>query len=95
MGEFAKVIQPHLDAHGIEGPEELARRLREAGIPRGAKQVRGWMAGDPGNAGPRDVLVMERIFELSEKETDAVEEAFLRDVRAEMEATRKERAGDE
>jgi hypothetical protein len=56
------------------------------------------MSGDPGHAGPGDVLAMERIFELDEEEADAVEEAFIYDLRAHDEAIRrrhKERVGDE
>ena len=82
MGEFARVIQPHLNAHGIEGPEELARRIRAVGVHRGGPEVRRWMCGDPNHAGPQDVLAMERIFGLDDAETDAVEAAFGRDVRA-------------
>jgi hypothetical protein len=45
------------------------------------------MSGDPGQVGPGDVLAMERIFDLSGEEFDAVENAFRRDVRVQMEAT--------
>jgi hypothetical protein len=83
MGEFAKVIQPHLEAHGIEGPVELARRIREAGRFRGAPEVRRWMDGDPGSAGYGDLVAIQRAFGLDDEETDSVEEAFYRDLRAE------------
>ena len=95
MGEFAKVIQPHLDAHGIEGPEDLARKIRAAGEWRGAPEVRRWMSGDPSVAGYGDLFAIERIFDLNDEEAAAVEAAFIRDVRAQMEATRKERARSE
>ena len=82
MGEFARVIQPYLDAHGIEGPEELARRIRTTGVEdRGASEVEQWMSGDPVHAGPGDVLAMERIFGLSDEEVSTLQEAFMADVR--------------
>ena len=81
MGEFARVVQPHLDAHGIEGPEELARRLRADGELREAHEVEQWVSGNPVHAGPGDVLAMERIFGLSDEEVSALQEAFMADVR--------------
>jgi hypothetical protein len=72
MGEFAKVIQPHLHALGIEGPEELARRPRGAGVHRGAPEVRRWMSGDPGVSGYGDLFTLERIFDLEDEESRAV-----------------------
>ena len=88
MGEFAKVIQPHLDEHGIEGPEDLARKIRAAGVFRGAPVVRAWMDGEPRHAGFRDLDALERILNLSDEESEAVEAAFIRDVRATREARR-------
>jgi hypothetical protein len=88
MGEFARVIQPHLDAHSIEGPEELARKLRAAGVHRGAPEVRRWLAGEPRYAGYRDLEALERILNLNNEETDAVEGAFRHDARAQIEAGR-------
>ena len=88
MGEFARVIQPHLDAHDIEGPEGLARKLRGADVHRGVPEVRRWMSGEPGYAGFRDLEALESILGLSDEESDAVEAAFRRDVRAQMEASR-------
>jgi hypothetical protein len=90
MGEFARVIQPHLDAHGIEGAEGLARELRAEGVHRGAPEVQRWMSGDPGHAGSRDVVAMESIFDLSEEEALAVWDAFVRDVRTKIQAARRE-----
>jgi hypothetical protein len=52
MGEFAQVIQPHLEAHGLEGAEALARELRAAGVHRGASEVERWMQGDPAAPAP-------------------------------------------
>jgi hypothetical protein len=90
MGEFARVIQPHLEGHDIDGAEDLARQLRAAGVHRGAPEVRRWMEGEPGHAGPRDLVAMESIFDLSEEEVAAVWDAFSQDVRANMEARRRE-----
>ena len=65
MGESAQVIQPHLDAHGIEGPEDLARKVRVAGVHRCAPEVRRWMDGEPRYAGFRDLDALEHILNLS------------------------------
>jgi hypothetical protein len=88
MGEFARVIQPHLEAHDIEGPVQLARKIREAGVHRGAPEVQRWMDGEIGVAGPRDLMALERILGLSDEESDTVLDAFRRDIRAQMEASR-------
>jgi hypothetical protein len=88
VGEFARVIQPHLEAHGIDGAEGLARKLREAGVHRGAPEVQRWMDGEIGVAGSRDLEALESILGLSDEETDAVLTAFRHDIRAQMEASK-------
>ncbi len=90
LSEFARVIQPHLTAHGIEGAEELARRLQAAGVHRGTLEVQRWMCGDPGHADYGDLIALEGILGLSDEESEAVEDALYRDVRAKREARRKE-----
>jgi hypothetical protein len=47
------------------------------------------MSGDPGYAGYGDLVAMERIFDLNNEETHAIEAAFFHDVRARMKARRK------
>ena len=82
MGEFAKVIQPHLDAQGIEGPEGLASELKKAGVDREASEVRRWMSGDPGDAGAVDLAAMTRALGLGDEAARDVCDAFVRDARA-------------
>ena len=45
MSEFMRVIKPHLEAHGINGVEELASRLRGVGIDKSDDQVERWFSG--------------------------------------------------
>jgi hypothetical protein len=45
MSEFMRVIKPHLEAHGINGAEELASRLRGVGIDKSDDQVERWFSG--------------------------------------------------
>jgi hypothetical protein len=95
MGEFARAIQPHLEALGVEGPEDLAKRIRVEGFFRGAPDVRRWMDGDPRRKGYGDLVAIQRTFDLSEEEVYEIEEAFYRDIRAQMEARKRERSAAE
>jgi hypothetical protein len=71
MGEFAQVIQPHLDAHVIEGPEDLVKKVWVAGAHRCAPEVcapevRRWMDGELRYAVFRDLEALEHILNLSD-----------------------------
>jgi hypothetical protein len=87
MSEFAQEFQPYMEKLDLKSPEDLAQRLREAGLlgaegnPIEDQEVRGWLEGTTGEIDAVDLLTLEDVLNLSHEQTMCVLEAAIEDVR--------------
>lgn len=91
MSEFMRVIKPHLEAHGINGAEELVSRLRGVGIDKSDDQVERWFSGGSQVIVFDDVAGLEELLNLSNKDVDEVLEALIEDTEVRMAQRREDR----
>src|SRR3954447_16859620 len=71
MGEFAKMIQPHLDAHGIEDLGMLARKVRKEGWHVHPHQLERWMVGYTPMSSNVDIFYICHVLNLDPKKEEA------------------------
>jgi hypothetical protein len=79
MSEFAKTLQPHLEAHGITDLGVLARKLRDWRIHVHPRELERWMAGDVFQSTVVDAPAIGRVLGLSEEESYELFTAFHED----------------
>jgi hypothetical protein len=91
MSEFMRVIKPHLEAHGINGVEELASRLRGVGIDKSDDQVERWFSGGSQVIVFDDVAGLEELLSLSSMEVDEVLDALIEDTEVRYVQSREDR----
>jgi hypothetical protein len=89
MSEFMRVIKPHLEAHNIDGAEELASKLRGVGLDKSDDQVERWFSGESQIITSVDVAGLEELLSLSTNEVDEVLDALIEDTEVRY-AKRKE-----
>ena len=91
MSDFMRVIKPHLEAHGINGVEELASRLRGVGIDKSDDQVERWFSGGSQVIVFDDVAGLEELLSLSSRDVDEVLDALIEDTEVRMAQRRDDR----
>jgi hypothetical protein len=79
MSDFAKLLKPHLEAHGIEDAEELTIRLRVLGSDVPEEWVERWLSDEPAPVTFEHLVYLEHALELDDTESDDLYWAARRD----------------
>jgi len=91
MSEFMRVIQPHLEAHGINDAEDLASRLRGVGLAKSDDQVERWFSGESQIITFVDIEGLEELLSLSSSEVDELLDALIEDTEVRYAQRREDR----
>jgi hypothetical protein len=80
MSDFANLLKPHLEAHGIEDAQELTIRLRVLGSDVPEEWVERWLSDEPAPVTFEHLVYLEHALELDDTESDALYWAAKRDL---------------
>jgi hypothetical protein len=91
MSDFARVLKPHLEAHGIEDAQELAIMLRGLGSDVSDDHVERWLSDELQPITYVDFEYLCIALEMSDAEADKLRGAARRDFMLRAERRRENR----
>jgi hypothetical protein len=91
VSDLAKLLKPHLEAHGIEDAQELTIRLHVLGSDVPQEWVERWLSDEPAPVAFEHLVYLEHALELDNAESDALYWAARRDVHLRTERSQEDK----